>query len=74
MIPYVTIDGAEGLSDEHMQALSSRVLNLKRIRALIFFDPPFSNFPASRNLESICDEYRRGYGTPSPTNSGSVPR
>src|SRR5579862_9585490 len=27
---YVTIDGAEGLSDEQMQALSSRVLNLKR--------------------------------------------
>lgn len=33
---YVIIDGAEGLSDDQMQTLSSRVLNLKRVRALIF--------------------------------------
>src|SRR5580704_13452235 len=32
----VTIDGADRLSDEQMQAVSRRVLNLKRVRALIF--------------------------------------
>jgi HJR/Mrr/RecB family endonuclease len=32
----VTIDGADRLLDKQMEAVSSRVLNLKRIRALIF--------------------------------------
>ncbi len=34
--PYIVIDGAEGLSDEQIEAVSASILNLKRIRALIF--------------------------------------
>jgi restriction system protein len=48
--PYVTIDGAEGLSDEQMQALSSRVLNLKRIRAIIFSTRRSPIFPRAEIL------------------------